>query len=208
MHNAQNGTLYIISAPSGTGKTSLVKALTETIANLCVSISHTTRAQRVGEEQAKHYFFISESAFLEQLNKGSFLEYAKVYDYYYGTSKDTVLQLLNSGKDVILEIDWQGAAQVRRLFKQAISIFILPPSKQTLRKRLQERAQDPEFIINKRMAKATEEITHYQEFDYLIVNDNFATALADLQTIIQCQRLKTAKQAWVHNKLLANLLDN
>lgn len=208
MHNAPNGTLYIIAAPSGTGKTSLVKALTETMTDLCVSISHTTRTQRAGEEHGKHYFFISEQTFVEYIHQGTFLEYARVYDYYYGTSKDTVLQLLNNGQDVILEIDWQGAAQVRQLFSNSISIFILPPSRETLRNRLNERAQDAELIINKRMAKAAEEITHYHEFDYLIINDNFNTALADLQAIIHCQRLRTPKQAYAHAKLLQGLLAN
>lgn len=207
MAKTVSGTLYIIAAPSGTGKTSLVKALTESIDNLAVSISHTTRAQRSGEEHGKHYFFISEQTFVDMIHANEFLEYARVYDYYYGTSKKTVLQLLATGTDVILEIDWQGAAQIRKLFPETVGIFILPPSRETLKIRLQERAQDPEKIINKRMAKAAEEISHYAEFDFLVVNDDFNKALFDLQAIIHCQRLRTERQVKMHTGLLTHLLE-
>ena len=207
MSKTSTGILYIIAAPSGTGKTSLVKALIENINNLAVSVSHTTRLQRSGEEHGKHYYFISEQTFVDMIHVDAFLEYARVYDYYYGTSKESVLQLLATGTDVILEIDWQGAAQIRKLFPAAIGIFILPPSRDTLKSRLQERAQDPEKIINKRMAKAAEEISHYADFDFLVVNDDFNKALSDLQTIIHCQRLKTDRQANLHAQLLERLLD-
>ena len=207
MPKTPTGILYIIAAPSGAGKTSLVKALIENINDLAVSVSHTTRVQRSGEEHGKHYYFVSEQAFIDMIYTGAFLEYARVYDYYYGTSKESVLQLLATGTDVILEIDWQGAAQIRRLFPAAISIFILPPSRDTLKNRLQERAQDPEKIINKRMAQAAEEISHYAEFDFLVVNDDFNKALADLQAIIYCQRLKTDRQACLHTQLLTHLLE-
>jgi len=208
MTDTNMGTLYIIAAPSGTGKTSLVKALTESTSELAVSISHTTRSQRSGEIDGKHYHFISEQNFVDMIHGDAFLEYARVYDYYYGTSKEGVLQLLASGSDVILEIDWQGATQIRQLFPQTVSIFILPPSRDILKSRLQERAQDPERIINKRMAKAAEEISHYAEFDYLVVNDDFNKALTDLKAIIQCQRLKTVRQAALHTQLLAHLLQD
>lgn len=207
MPKTSTGILYIIAAPSGAGKTSLVKALIENINNLAVSVSHTTRAQRSGEEHGNHYYFASEQTFVDMIHTGAFLEYARVYDYYYGTSKESVLQLLATGTDVVLEIDWQGAAQIRQLFPAAISIFILPPSRDALKSRLQERAQDPEKIINKRMAKAAEEISHYAEFDFLVVNDDFAKALADLQSIIYCQRLKTDRQASLHSQLLTHLLE-
>jgi guanylate kinase len=207
MNYISTGTLYIIAAPSGTGKTSLVKALTQTVDNLAVSISHTTRIQRSGEEHGKHYYFTDEQTFVDMIYNEEFLEYARVYDYYYGTAKENVLQLLATGMDIILEIDWQGAQQIRKLFPAAIGIFIFPPSKATLQNRLQERAQDPEKIINKRMAKATEEISHYAEFDFLVINDDFSQALADLQAIIRCQRLKTHRQTHKHAKLLGHLLE-
>lgn len=206
MKTEQSGTLYIIAAPSGTGKTSLVKALIESVANLVVSVSHTTRSVRPGEEEGKHYYFIKEQDFVDMIHTNAFLEYARVYDYYYGTAKKTVLELLANGTDVILEIDWQGARQIRQLFADTISIFILPPSQEILKKRLEGRAQDCEKTINKRMANAAEEISHYPEFDYLVVNDNFEQALAQLTAIITCQRLKTSKQANVHQELLAHLL--
>jgi guanylate kinase len=205
-HGTLTGTLYIIAAPSGTGKTSLVKALTDNIANLTVSISHTTRAIRPGEIDGKHYFFISEQSFVDKIHSADFLEYARVYDYYYGTAKDTVQEMLASNKDVILEIDWQGAKQIRQLYPSSVGIFIVPPSRTSLQSRLQERAQDPAKIINKRMAKAAEEISHYREFDYLVVNDDFEQALQELTAIIYCQRLKVERQAKIHEQLLEHLL--
>ncbi len=206
MTETTSGTLYIIAAPSGTGKTSLVKALTDTTPDITVSISHTTRAMRPGEIDGKHYFFISEQAFVDKIHNDDFLEYARVYDYYYGTAKNTVQELLAAGTDVILEIDWQGAQQIRQLYSNCLGIFILPPSRVSLQSRLQERAQDPEKIINKRMAKAAEEISHYREFDYLVVNDDFDHALQELNAIITCQRLRIQRQAKKHQCLLQHLL--
>lgn len=201
------GTLFVISAPSGAGKTSLVKALLDSIDGIVVSISHTTRALRPGEENGVDYHFVDVPGFSKIKNEGNFLEHAQVFDNYYGTSKEAVEKQLNAGVDVILEIDWQGAQQLRQTFPQAVvSIFILPPSRATLRERLTNRGQDGEDIIQRRMQDAATEMSHYGEFDYLLVNDDFATALNQLQTIVQAQRQTEARQALQLKELLEELL--
>jgi guanylate kinase len=200
------GTLYLIAAPSGAGKTSLVKALLETTKNLTVSVSHTTRPPRTGEEDGVNYNFVSKDEFLQMLSDKVFLEHAQVFDNYYGTSLKWLTEQLDIGIDVILEIDWQGAQQVRRLKSDTVSIFILPPSRTTLEQRLRDRGKDSEAVIAKRLQGAVEEMSHYIEFDYLVVNDNFDQALKDLQVIIQSQSLKQAVQAVKLKALLNDLL--
>lgn len=187
------GTLYVISAPSGGGKTSLVKALVQQTPDLCVSISHTTRAPRAGETEGVNYFFVDEPHFKQYQEQGLFLEYAKVFSHWYGTSKEWVLAALQAGKDVILEIDWQGARRIKEQM-ECLSIFILPPSLESLSTRLRERDQDSEAIIQERMSKASEEMSHYPEYDYVVVNDQFESALSDLHAILRAQRLRTVAQ--------------
>ena len=171
---AHSGTLYIVSAPSGAGKTSLVKALLDSTAEVSVSVSHTTRAMRPGEQDGVNYHFTSVAEFTAMLKRGEFLEHAEVFGNWYGTSQIWVEHTLAAGQDLILEIDWQGAQQVRRLMPQAKSIFILPPTRQALLQRLRNRGQDDESIIQRRMDEATSEMSHYVEYDYVIVNDDFA----------------------------------
>lgn len=203
---ATSGTLYTISAPSGAGKTSLVKALVESTKGVCVSVSHTTRSMRPGEEDGVNYHFINERQFLELVEGDDFLEHAKVFTNFYGTSKSWVEETLASGQDVILEIDWQGAAQVRKQMPETVSIFILPPSTSALLERLTGRGQDDDETIQRRMAEAKSESSHYGEADYLVINDNFDHALNDLRTIFRCHRLKREKQQHRHEKLLVDLL--
>lgn len=204
--NTARGTLYVISAPSGAGKTSLVKALIESTEGVKVSVSHTTRTRRPGEEDGVHYNFVDMDTFKEMIGRATFLEHAQVFDNYYGTCGEWVTQRLKGGTDVILEIDWQGAQQVRRMIPEAIPIFILPPSRQTLEQRLQGRGQDNDEVIARRMRDAVNEITHYSEFDYLVINDNFDSALAELRTIILSQRLRLLPQQQRYEQLLDNLL--
>lgn len=201
-----HGTLYIISAPSGAGKTSLVHALLKTCDDLCVSVSHTTRMMREGEENGVNYHFVTIEAFQAMQQKAAFLEAAQVFDNYYGTSEQAVMDELAQGRDVILEIDWQGAAQVREKFPDARSIFILPPSQAALRERLNGRGQDSQEIIERRMRDAVSEMQHCQEFDYIVINDVFDKALQDLQTIITAQRLQQSHPQHPHHTLLAELL--
>lgn len=203
---ATPGTLYIISAPSGGGKTSLVNALLESVANLEVSVSHTTRPPRPGEKNNIDYHFVTEKAFENLIAKKNFLEHAKVFGNYYGTSRVWVEKKLKAGIDIILEIDWQGARQIRSMMPDAIGIFILPPSWQILEKRLRQRAQDEKSVIAKRMAQAHDEVAHYHEYDYLVVNDNFAKALADLSAIIRVRRLRLPVQKKEQASLLKKLL--
>ncbi|QLK63078.1 guanylate kinase [Enterobacteriaceae bacterium Kacie_13] len=202
------GTLYIISAPSGAGKSSLIQALlkTQPLYDTQVSISHTTRSERPGEKHGEHYFFISKEEFLEMIEKDDFLEHAEVFGNYYGTSRVTIEQILASGVDVFLDIDWQGAQQIRKKMPQARSIFVLPPSKDELDRRLRGRGQDSEEVIAKRMAQAVAEMTHYAEYDYLIVNDDFDLALSDLKTIIRAERLRLSRQKLRHDGLITKLL--
>jgi guanylate kinase len=200
------GKLYIISAPSGAGKTSLVKQLLKELDSLSVSVSHTTRAMRPGEIHGSDYFFVSVDTFKTMIPKQAFLEYAQVFDNFYGTSQQAVENNLNNGLDVILEIDWQGAQQIRQMLPECQSIFILPPSIEVLQQRLRNRAQDSEEIIARRMAEAVTEMSHYGEFDYLVVNDDFNQALTELKSIILANRLLKTRQQIVHTDLLKGLL--
>lgn len=198
--------LFIITAASGTGKTSLVKELLATTDNLSVSISHTTRQPRPAEENGVHYHFVDVAQFEQLLADEAFLEYAQVFDNYYGTSKQAVQSLLDQGIDVILEIDWQGALQVKQKFTDAVMIFILPPSREALRSRLSNRGQDSDEVIEKRLAGSLTEMRQYDKFDYVVINDEFAVALSDLQTIVRCHRLSTQNQQHTQAKLLGELL--
>lgn len=200
------GTLYTISAPSGAGKTSLVAKLLETCDNLRVSVSHTTRPKREGEQPGVNYHFTSEQEFLDLMANGAFLEHAKVFNHYYGTSEAWVREQLTAGTDVILEIDWQGAAQVRRLMPECIGIFILPPSLQALSQRLTGRGKDAPEVIRHRLEQAQLEISHNGEADFLVVNDDFDTALRELQSIVINQRLTTPRQQQKYAQLLRELL--
>tara|TARA_B110000977_G_scaffold172723_1_gene225309 strand:+ start:1819 stop:2427 length:609 start_codon:yes stop_codon:yes gene_type:complete len=184
------GILFIISAPSGAGKTSLVAELLNNLSNIKASISHTTRDRRPGEEDAVNYHFTSREQFVEMIGQCAFLEHAQVFGNFYGTSQQWVADTLASGEDVILEIDWQGAAQVRKLFPDSTSIFILPPSKQALRERLHKRAQDDAEVIEKRVAAATEEMSHYVEADFMVVNDDFDVALQQMISIVRAQHCR------------------
>jgi guanylate kinase len=200
------GTLYIISAPSGGGKTSLVNALLESVSNLEASISYTTRTKRPGEKEGIDYHFIDETYFKRLVQEQAFLEYATVFGYHYGTSLEWVTKKVEAGIDVILEIDWQGAQQIREKMPESIGIFITPPSWEILEKRLRLRAQDEETVIKNRMADAKAELTHYSEYDYLILNENFSNALDDLNAILRVRRLRSAVQKHELAPLLETLL--
>lgn len=200
------GTLYIISAPSGAGKTSLVKALIDSEAQIRVSVSHTTRAMRPGEVDGVNYHFVSREQFHSMLDKTELLEHAEVFGNLYGTSQEWVKQTLRDGFDLILEIDWQGAQQVRRLMPEAKSIFILPPTQEALRHRLTNRGQDSGEIIERRMREAVSEMSHYVEYDYLLINDDFAHALSDLKAIFRANQLLQGPQQQRHSGLLSELL--
>ena len=197
--------LFVISAPSGTGKTSLVRVLVEELTGVTISISHTTRAKRMGDQEGIDYFFINETRFQAMKKENSFLEYATIYGRNYGTEKSWVFQQLKDGKDVLLEIDWQGARQIRQLFPPALSIFILPPSMRALQKRLMKRRQN-EAITQQRFASAREEIAHYVEFDYIIVNDSFDQAVQSLAHIISAKRLQRVVQEKKLSQLLVKLV--
>ncbi len=199
------GSLFTIAAASGSGKTSLVKALTRSLPKVAVSVSHTTRPLREGEKNGVHYLFISKQQFLEMIAANEFLEHAEVFGHYYGTSRSWVERTLRLGIDVILEIDWQGAAQIRKLYPISTSIFILPPSIKVLRERLLNRQQDTLDIIEQRLAAANKEICRCGEFDYLVINDVFDKALNDLKTIIQAKRLECRVQMKRYGKLLEDL---
>ena len=191
------GTLFIITAPSGAGKTTLVDALVAPIGkeNIHVSVSHTTRPLRPGEENGVNYHFVSQDEFMAMLREGKFLESAEVYGYHYGTSQQQVDETLQAGVDTILEIDWQGAEQVRNLIPEACTIFILPPSTRELEQRLKNRAQDSDEVVARRMAKAADEISHWPEYDYVIVNQDAEAALSQVRAILTAERLKRARQA-------------
>lgn len=203
---ATQGTLFTVSAPSGAGKTSLVKALVDSTENVCVSVSHTTRAKRPGENDGVNYHFVSHDQFMRMVNNSEFLEHAQVFTNFYGTSRQWVENALRQGLDVILEIDWQGAQQVRKLVEGAVSVFILPPSRECLRERLKGRGQDGENVIEARMAEAKNEISHYVEAEYMIVNENFEQALMEFRSIVIAQRLRLTKQQQNHQSLLQSLL--
>ncbi|MDY6815645.1 MAG: guanylate kinase [Pseudomonadota bacterium] len=201
----EQGTLFVISAPSGAGKTSLVAEMLKNDGKLGVSVSHTTRPMREGEQDGVNYHFVSRDEFEDMIAGGDFLEHADVFGNYYGTSQAWVRETLARGEDVILEIDWQGAEQVRRLIPECISIFIVPPSAEVLRKRLTGRGTDAPDVVERRLREATEECSHALEFDYLVVNDDFQVALADLLAIVRSQRLRMQVQQVRYRELLAGL---
>ena len=200
------GKLYIISAPSGAVKTSLVKQLVADLDGLSVSISHTTRQMRPGETHGRDYYFVTVADFQAMQEKQAFLEHAQVFDNFYGTARQTVEENLNQGLDVILEIDWQGAEQIKKLLPESLSIFILPPSTEVLLQRLKNRGQDDEQTIARRMRDAVTEIRHHDEFDYWVVNDDFALALTELKSIIIANRLTRQRQRHNLRPLLTSLL--
>jgi guanylate kinase len=202
------GSLYTVSAPSGAGKTSLVTALLDRDPQLTVSVSHTTRAMRPGETDGVNYHFVTPERFRGMLAANDFLEHATVFGNLYGTSRSWVLETLGSGMDVVLEIDWQGARQVRARVSDAISVFILPPSLTTLRSRLESRRQDGEETIRQRMREAVGEMSHYDEADYLVVNDDFERALGDLGAIMRANRLRLAPQSLRMRELITALLSD
>ena len=200
------GTLFIVSAPSGAGKTSLVRELIESLDGIQVSVSHTTRNKREGEVDGVNYHFIPVADFEAKIADGDFFEYAKVFDNYYGTSRQAVQTLLDAGQDVILEIDWQGAQQVRQQLSSAVSIFILPPSRSELERRLASRGTDEHAVIARRMRDAVSEMSHFDEYDYLVINDDFTTALQELQSLVISRRLTRAAMQERHAPLLDALL--
>ena len=200
------GTLYVISAPSGAGKTSLVKAMLAKDKSIVVSVSHTTRAMRPGEVDGQDYNFVSMAQFNTMIEDSAFLEYAEVFTNKYGTSQQWVESTLEQGLDVILEIDWQGAQQIRRLMPDCLSVFILPPSRDALQSRLQGRGQDSEEVIALRMSEAVSEMSHYAEYDYLVINDDFEQALEQLHAVFLAQRLQMADQQQRCKDLLSALL--
>ena len=202
----KRGNLYIVSAPSGAGKTSLLKALSTKIDSISTSISTTTRTIRSGEIDGLDYHFVSIEEFTSMIEQGEFLEHAEVFGNLYGTSKTHLTNVLESGQNLVLEIDWQGAQQIRKYLPDAVSIFILPPSREELSSRLKGRAQDNEQVIKERMASAIEEISHYNEYDYLVINDVFEIALADLESIILTSRLSLPRQAEQYDQLIAELM--
>lgn len=199
------GRLYILAAPSGAGKTSLSKALAASLTDLKISVSHTTRPQRPHDVEGRDYYFIDTAQFDSMVTHQQFLEYATVYGYYYGTSRAWVLSQLREGIDVILEIDWQGARQIKQHFSAAVSIFILPPSLSALQQRLMARGEDSDEVIADRMMAAHQELAHYHEFDYLVINDDFEVALTELQTIVYAHRLQLVPQQSRYQALLAEL---
>ena len=204
--NKNAGDLFIIAAPSGGGKTSLVNALLENDPRLVLSISHTTRQPRPAEQDGKHYHFISKPEFEQMIRAEDFMEHARVFDYYYGSSKAAVARILAEGRDAILEIDWQGARQVRAVFPDSCAIYILPPSLEALGKRLTGRGQDSDDVIQRRMRDAQTEISHWAEFDQLVVNDRFDTALEELAAIINDHRIQKPHKINKHAQHLAQQL--
>ena len=201
-----NGTLYIISAPSGAGKTSMISKLLETLNDAEMAVSHTTRQAREGEINGKHYHFISADEFLNDVHENKFLEHANVFGNHYGTSKAAVDVLLEKGVDVILEIDWQGANQVRKLMPEALSIFILPPSKTELEHRLRGRGTDSDEVIAKRLEQSCDDITHYDEFDYVVINDVFEESVKQLASIFYANRATLEKQMQTNKRLIDELI--
>jgi guanylate kinase len=200
------GNLFVITAPSGAGKTSLVRALLEADNRAMLSVSYTTRPARPGEVDGKDYHFVSRERFEEMLQRGDFLESAEVYGNYYGTSQPWLEGAMNSGNDLILEIDWQGAAQVRKLFPAAVGVFVLPPSLDVLRQRLKSRAQDSDEVIARRLAAAKEDMSHVNEFDYVIINNQFDVALQDLLAVFRAERLRLQPQMARHAAMIRDLI--
>lgn len=201
------GSLFIITAASGTGKTSLVKQLLATTNDLTVSISHTTRSPRPGEIDGHHYHFTDVDSFVQAIGENKFLEHAEVFGNYYGTSEQSVRSQLAAGIDVVLEIDWQGATQVKKIFPDATTVFILPPSIDTLRQRLSTRAQDTSEVIERRLAGAVHEMAQYVNSDFVIINDNFEVALAELKALIIADRQTLARQQQRYHRTISNLLN-
>ena len=189
------GTLFIISAPSGAGKTSLLKALIQAESGIRIAVSHTTRPMRPGEQNGVHYWFTKKSEFRNMVEEGAFVEHAEVFGNLYGTSENALRELLQTGVDVVLEIDWQGAQQVRKRFPEAISVFLLPPTPQALRQRLVGRGQDSAAVIERRMREARSEMEHYTEYDFLVINDQFDQALNELRALFVSQRLRESVQS-------------
>jgi len=200
------GSLFVVSAPSGAGKSSLLRALREQEPELSVAVSHTTRPPRPGEQDGVHYHYVDRDTFAAMIEQGAFLEHAQVFDRFYGTSEAAVCGSLEQGCDLVLEIDWQGARQVRHRFPDACGIFILPPSMAALRERLTGRGQDSEEVIERRMRDAQAEMSHYPEYDYLVVNDRFEQAVADLHCIMTAQRLSQDVQERRLQDTLSGLL--
>jgi guanylate kinase len=201
------GSLYIVSAPSGAGKTSLVTALIKKLDHIEMSVSHTTRAKREGEVDGVHYHFVDVDKFQNIVSDAGFLESAEVFGNYYGTSQQAVEDRLNAGIDVILEIDWQGAQQVRKLVDGCLSVFIMPPSNEALKERLTNRGQDSDDVISKRMSQAKCEMSHYSEYDYLVINDDFDEALNAFCSVIIAERQRLARQTSEHQDMLNSLLN-
>ncbi|MDH5822908.1 guanylate kinase [Luteimonas sp. RD2P54] len=200
------GTLYIVAAPSGAGKSSIVNACLARDRHICLSISFTSRSPRPGERHAEHYHFIDADGFRRMIDAGDFFEYAQVHGDWKGTARQSVEPQLAAGRDVLLEIDWQGARQVRAQVPEAVSIFILPPSRQALEERMRKRGQDSEEVIRQRLAAAREEMAHHDEFDYVIVNEDFATAVDEMCAIFVASRLRRPQQASRHAALISALL--
>lgn len=203
---SQTSILFIVSAPSGAGKTSLLRQLLERDGQLSLSVSHTTRAMRPGEVGGVHYHFVDIKAFEQLVSENVFIEHAKVFDNHYGTSETAVRDQLQAGHDVVVEIDWQGARQVRERFPEAVSIFIAPPSIGELRQRLAGRGQDSDEIIERRMRDAQAELSHYEEYDYLVINDDFDLALRQLGEVVAAERLRLSRQKLRHAAALAEML--
>jgi guanylate kinase len=201
-----SGSLFIVAAPSGGGKTSLVKKLVNHLDNIAVSISHTTRKKRPGETDGVDYFFVDDKLFDDMVDEGAFVEHARVFNHSYGTSVAQIIDRLRAGMDIVLDIDWQGAQQIKRMFADAVGIFIIPPSVDVLKQRLKARQQDDKQTISNRMQCAHDEMSHYNEFDYLIVNDDFDKAAAELSAIVIAHRLRMARQSRKQSKLLSFLL--
>ncbi|MFZ5522898.1 MAG: guanylate kinase [Pseudomonadota bacterium] len=200
-----SGNLFIISAPSGAGKTSLVQALLNINPQIDMSVSYTTRDPRPGEHDGKDYHFVSRETFLAMAKRGEFLESAEVYGNLYGTSQTWISHENTRGRDILLEIDWQGAAQIRRMFPGCVSVFILPPSKQALEERLRKRGKDNEAVIAKRMAAVRDDVAHIAEFDYVIINDNLNEALRELNAVVLCAKLRRERQLVRHQDLINQL---
>ncbi len=202
------GTLFIVAAPSGAGKSSLVNAVLARDPNIALSISFTSRPPRPGERHAEHYHFVEAAEFERMVDAGDFFEHARVHGDWKGTARQSVEPQLASGKDVLLEIDWQGARQVRSRVPGAVSVFILPPSRDALEQRMRARGQDSEAVITQRLAAARDEMSHYGEFDYVIVNENFAVAVEEMCAIFTASRLRREAQVARHGKLITTLLAN
>ena len=208
MANNYMGSLFIVAAPSGGGKTSLVKKLLSSLDDIAVSISHTTRKKRPAEVDGVDYFFVDEPQFVRMIDEAAFVEHAEVFSHYYGTSVSQITDRLRAGIDIVLDIDWQGAQQIKQLFTDAVSVFVIPPSLEVLKERLMSRQQDDETVIQKRMQSACNELSHYAEFDYLIVNDHFDKAAEELKAIVIAHRLRMARQVEQQRQLLSFLLSS